>query len=228
MPAVVDHESRREHVARIAADIIARIGIEAVTMRQIAAEAGFSTTIVTHYFRNKQELLLHTYRVAAGNAQARVAATLQRDPCDLPGCLEALLPQDDASLRDWKVYLAFWHTAVLDPDFAAEQASQALNARRLLAGVLKARAQAGLRPHADEIDETAKRLLVIIVGVAVQSVFDPVMWSPDEQRRFLLAELGPLCERPDGVAGNSEGEAHDTTLDKYVECEPATSGEASN
>lgn len=194
MPAVVDHESRREHVARIAADIIARVGIDAVTMRQIAAEAGFSTTIVTHYFSNKQELLLHTYRTAAGNAQARVSAALERDPCDLLGCVEALLPQDEASLQDWKVYLAFWHTAVLDPHFAAEQASQALNARRILGGVLKARAHAGQPPRIDEIEETAKRLLVIVVGVAVQSVFDPVAWSPAEQRRFLVGELGSLCE----------------------------------
>lgn len=193
MPAVVDHEHRRLHVARIAADIIARVGIDALTMRQIAAEAGYSTAIVTHYFSSKQELLLHTYRTAAANAQSRVAAALDRDPSDLLGCLEALLPRDDPSVQDWKVYLAFWHIAVLDPDFAAEQASQALNARRLLRGVLEARARQGLLPAPEEFDVVARRLLVMVIGVAVQSVFDPVSWSPESQREYLVAELGPLC-----------------------------------
>lgn len=193
MPAVVDHENRRLHVARIAADIIARVGIESLTMRQIAAEAGYSTAIVTHYFSSKQELLLHTYRTAAANAQARVAEALDRDPSDLLGCLEGLLPRDEPSIQDWKVYLAFWHIAVLDPDFAAEQASQALNARRLLRGVLEARARRGLLPAAAELDVVARRLLVIVIGVAVQSVFDPVTWSPESQREYLIAELGPLC-----------------------------------
>jgi len=194
MPAVVDHESRRRHVARIAADIIARVGMDAVTMRQIAAEAGFSTAIVTHYFANKQELLLHTYRLSAENSQERLTAALARDPCNLLACLEALLPRDTTSMRDWKVFLAFWHTAVLDPDFSAEQALQALNAQDILRGVLSARARAGLLPHHDEIDAIAKRLLVTIVGIAVQSVFDPVSWSPAAQRRYLIVELGALCD----------------------------------
>lgn len=193
MPAVVDHDHRRLHVARIAADIIARVGIESLTMRQIATEAGYSTAIVTHYFSSKQELLLHTYRTAAANAQARVAAALARDPSDLLGCLEALLPRDEVSIQDWKVYLAFWHIAVLAPDFAAEQASQAHNARSLLRGVLEARARQGLPPKPEEFDAAARRLLVIVIGVAVQSVFDPVSWSPTLQREYLLTELGPLC-----------------------------------
>lgn len=195
MPAVVDHDRRRRHVARIAADIIARVGIDAVTMRQVAAEAGYSTTIVTHYFANKQELMLHTYHVAAENAQARVAAVLDRAPCDLLGCLEALLPRDEASLQDWKVYLAFWHVAVLDPVFSAEQGAQALKARRILRDVLENRTRAGLPPAAEELDAVARRLLVIVIGVAVQSLFDPVSWSPEVQREYLVAELGPLCAR---------------------------------
>lgn len=193
MPAIVDHESRREHVARIAADIIARIGIDALTMRQIAAEAGYSTAIVTHYFANKQELLLHTYRTAALNAQGRVAAALDVDRGNLLGCLEALLPRDEASRQDWKVYLAFWHIAVLDPDFAAEQASQALNARAILRRVLEARAASGRPPRPEDIDAMAQRLLVLVIGVAVQAVFDPATWSPEALRSYLVGELGELC-----------------------------------
>jgi AcrR family transcriptional regulator len=192
MPAVVDHDSRRLHVARIAADIIARVGIDAVTMRQIATEAGFSTAIVTHYFASKQALLLHTYRMAADNAQTRVSAALQHDAGDLLGCIEALLPRDPDSRRDWKVFLAFWHTAVHDPLFAAEQAAQASNARRLLREVLQARMQAGLLDRGLDPEQVAQRLLVLIVGAALQAVFDPLAWSAAALRAFFVAELGEL------------------------------------
>lgn len=193
MPAVVDHEHRRNHVARIAAGIIARIGIDAVTMRQVAAEAGFSTAIVTHYFASKQDLLLHTYRTAAEDAQRRLALAQARDPRDLLGCLEALLPRDEASRHGWRVFLAFWHTAVLDPLFAEEQASQALQARALLRGVLEARARTGLAPAHEDLDGLAQHLLVIVIGVAVQAVFDPVTWSPEVIRKYLVTRLGEWC-----------------------------------
>lgn len=196
MPAVVDHESRRQHVARIAAGIIARVGMDAVTMRQIAAEAGFSTAIVTHYFANKQELMLHTYRLSAESVQARLAAEQRRDPCDLLACIEALLPRDADGMQDWKVFLAFWHIAVLDPAFSDEQASQALKAQAILRGILEARSAAGLPPRADDIDATARRLLVNVIGIAVQSVFDPLAWSPKTQTAYLQSELGELCGRP--------------------------------
>ncbi|MDD2669165.1 TetR/AcrR family transcriptional regulator, partial [Zoogloea sp.] len=96
MPAVVDHEKRRQQIAGIAADLISRVGLDALTMREIAAAAGYSTTIVTHYFASKRDLLLYTYRASASNAQGRVNAVLARDPCDLKGSIEALLPLDEA------------------------------------------------------------------------------------------------------------------------------------
>lgn len=195
MPAIVDHDSRREHVARIAADLIARVGLNSVTMRQIAAEAGFSTAIVTHYFSSKHELLLHTYRSTAISAQARVDAVLAQHPGDVLASLEALVPRDEESRRDWKVYIAFWHIAALDPVFAAEQAAQALNARRILHEALQARSARGWPPAEAEVATVAQRLLLILVGLSVQAVFDPVNWSADAIRRYLVAELGPLCDR---------------------------------
>lgn len=193
MPAPVDHEFRRQQIARIATDIICRVGLDAVTMRQIAAEAGFSTTIVTHYFASKRELLLYTYRWSALKAQARVDAVLAVDPVDLQGAVEALLPLDPGRMGEWKVYFAFWQMALVDPDFAAEQRAQADNAEGILRRVLAARARAGrCRVGLDEVDTTARRLLVQIIGMAVHSLFDPRDWSEVGQRRFLAAELVAL------------------------------------
>ena len=193
MPAVVNHEERRQQIARIAADLISSVGLDAMTMREIAAAAGFSTTIVTHYFASKRELMLYTYRASVDHAQARVDAVIARDACDLQGSIEALLPFDESSLKDWKVFLAFWQIAQVDPDFAAEQRAQAANADNILRRVLKARAAAGRGLREADVEATSRRLLVFIVGLAVQAVFDTVGWSPQAQRAFLNFELRTLA-----------------------------------
>lgn len=99
MPPPVDHEARRPKIAEIAAEIIAQEGLEAATMRRVAAIADCSTTVVTHYFANKRELLLWTYRVAAEHAQERYDEAQSRDPTNLMGCLETVLPIGQLGVR---------------------------------------------------------------------------------------------------------------------------------
>jgi AcrR family transcriptional regulator len=198
MPLPTDHEERRRALSLIAADSIAARGLEGLTIRGIAATAGCSTTIVTHYFADKRQLLHRTYTEAALRAQARVEAVLGRDRTDLEGCLEALLPMDAESLRDWKVYLAFWQIASADPTFAEEQRRRESNARTIIEGVLQAR-------HADDPSGEARRLLTLVQGVAVQAIFDPVDWSPQRQRAFLSDTLSQReMEGPSG-AGRVKG-----------------------
>ena len=57
MPKFVDVAERRAQLAAAAARIIGRAGIGAVTLREVAAEAGWTTGALTHYFADKQELL---------------------------------------------------------------------------------------------------------------------------------------------------------------------------
>ncbi|MET0910334.1 MAG: TetR family transcriptional regulator, partial [Ilumatobacteraceae bacterium] len=50
MPKVVDIQERRAELAAAAAQLIARAGVGAATMREVAAEAGWTTVALTHYF----------------------------------------------------------------------------------------------------------------------------------------------------------------------------------
>ena len=61
MPAVISHSKRRDEIAKVVKRIIAESGMESVTVRNVAREAGFSSTIVGHYFKDKRDLLAFTY-----------------------------------------------------------------------------------------------------------------------------------------------------------------------
>jgi len=189
MPTHVNHQDRRLAIAEIVADIIAAHGLDGVTIRKVASTAGYSTTIVTHYFSNKYDLLKHTHQIAATQAQKRVHSVLARNPTDLRGCLEALLPTTKASLRDWKIYFAFWQVATFNPDFTEQEKRSAQHARDLIALTLYARREAGLLLESIDIPTMARRLLTIVQGIALQAIVDTAEWSPARQREFVTAEL---------------------------------------
>jgi len=179
------HRHKRDEVADVAAGLIERAGLAALTVREVAAAAGCSTTVVTHYFADKSELLLHTYRLVANRAQRRIDRVLEADPLDLQGWCEALLPVDDLRRRDCKVWFAFWHAASDDATYAAEQRYWVQHSRRVLRGILAKRGY----PRAAA---TARHLLALLMGVAVQAVFDADDWPRARQIAFFRDEIRRL------------------------------------
>jgi AcrR family transcriptional regulator len=113
MTAPVDHAARRRQVCEIAGRLIASAGLEAVTFRDIAAEAGCSTRIVSHYFRDKRELLLAIFLEFSARSLDRCEAALL-PPTDPVTVLEAVLPLDSERRMFWQVWLAFWGRVIGD------------------------------------------------------------------------------------------------------------------
>ena len=62
MPRQVDHQQRRTEIAYAVWAVIAEDGLDAVSLRRVAAEAGISLGRVQHYFDSKEELLRHSCR----------------------------------------------------------------------------------------------------------------------------------------------------------------------
>ncbi|MDA0338566.1 MAG: TetR family transcriptional regulator [Proteobacteria bacterium] len=60
MPIVVDHDERRDFIAKVVKQVVAEHGMDAVTIRNVAREAGFKSALISHYFKDKQEMLIFT------------------------------------------------------------------------------------------------------------------------------------------------------------------------
>ena len=63
MPKQVDHQARRQEIADAVLRLAASQGLDAVTLRHVAAEAGVSMGRVQHYFATKDEMLLFAFQV---------------------------------------------------------------------------------------------------------------------------------------------------------------------
>ncbi|WP_097321172.1 TetR/AcrR family transcriptional regulator [Paractinoplanes atraurantiacus] len=119
MPKKVDHAERRRLIADALMRVAAEQGLEAVSLRHVAAAADVSAGMVQHYFRTKDEMMTFALSVVKERSQQRVEAAIARlgddpRPRDLLRALTtALLPLDGPSREDGRVALAFLaYTAV--------------------------------------------------------------------------------------------------------------------
>src|SRR5260370_19453712 len=113
MPRYEATDARRRHIAATAAELVGTRGLEALTFRNVAEAAGSSTTVLTHYFADKRDLLRSTFEAVAERSGARFDEA-QRAGGGLRECLEALLPLDSERQGEWRVLICYWGLAVGD------------------------------------------------------------------------------------------------------------------
>jgi AcrR family transcriptional regulator len=196
MPARGDHEQRRRDVARIAADLIATGGLAAATHRRIADAGGCSTTVVSHYFTDKRDLVDATYAEVGDRVTSRLDTALDSaDP--LPSVLETLLPLDEDRIRDWRLLFAFLGLAATDAELTAEQRNRATTARIRIEQAIVAEQEAGHVRTDIDVQAAGRFLLAVVLGIGMQALFDPADWTQEHIRTTLntaLADLGPTAD----------------------------------
>jgi len=175
----LDQDKRRREIAEITIDLIAREGLEAATIRRIAAEAGFSTTAITHYFVDKTELLLSAFEILSKEGERRFEEVLRNDPADVVGALLTMVPWCPANVRRWKGYLAFWDEASRNPELASMLAQSTNVGTNYLTQLIRSKA-----PAAD-VERAGQLLNAIIQGLALQMLVDCPSWHEEEIRRKL-------------------------------------------
>jgi AcrR family transcriptional regulator len=114
MPKEVDAKLRRSEFVDATWRVIRRDGLPAATLRRVAAEARCTTGALTHYFSNREALLVDALRAAHFAAGARMVKAARKVSGNLQR-LETLvleaLPLDEARMNEWKAHLTFWAEA---------------------------------------------------------------------------------------------------------------------
>jgi TetR/AcrR family transcriptional regulator, transcriptional repressor of bet genes len=195
MPKIVDHEQRREELAAAVWRIASRDGLDAVTIRGVAAEAGWSTGALHHYFSDKEELLLFAFRTIAGRVGRRVEAAREsaREPVELVRELLAIgLPIDPERCDETRVWFAFLGLALSRPALARAQGAAYGQWRRLVASALEEAQAAGELDAAIDPHREAASLVALVDGLAVQAMFEPSGPSAERQLEVLDARLAEL------------------------------------
>ncbi|MFI1521834.1 TetR/AcrR family transcriptional regulator [Kitasatospora cineracea] len=174
MPKIVDHEQRRRRLVEAVWALAVRGGIEEVTLRKVADEAGVSMGQVQHYYPSMQTLVRDALDRAVlavnANIEHAVAAAGTTDPeTVLRACLHALIGPDQRSRRLMRFSLAVAGRAVSDPTMAGVLAPGDDELLALTAGLLAAaRQERGGAPRGDEhLDADICWSLATALGVDV-------------------------------------------------------------
>ncbi len=126
MSARVDHEQRRAQIAEALLRIADTQGLQAASMRVVAAEAGVSLRLVQYYFHTKDELLMGALARLSAQLQIRMqtwiaAAGSPPTPRSITtAILSSILPTDAESRRITRTYAAYYALVLSEPRLAEQ------------------------------------------------------------------------------------------------------------
>jgi AcrR family transcriptional regulator len=185
VPKVVDHDARREELAGALWRVVMRDGIEAASVRRVAAEAGWSTGSLRHYFDSQAALLAFAMELVIDRVTLRVEAVSATDtPREIAErALQEVLPLDDERRAEMQVWLAFTTRSFVDPELRELRDRAHAGVRTLCEGAARL---VGASP----LD--AQRLHALVDGLALHAVLDPATTTPARQRALLAAELDAI------------------------------------
>ena len=194
MPKIVDHDERRKHIAHAVLSVVAREGVRGVTIRRVAEEAEWSVGALSHYFADKQALLVAALREATATVTARMIETEAiTDPVDrIRALLEAGMPLDAERTATCRIFYYFQAEGVVDDDFGAELARN-YAAWRGVIRELVTNAQAKGRFTGFEPSALAEALVGLAEGLGVQGMFDAKAMPPTLLRQRLARTVDYLA-----------------------------------
>lgn len=211
MPKIVDLQERREQIADAVFTLIERGGVEAASLRNVAAEAGLNVGSVRHYVDSHEGMLIDAVREMARRITARIETRMVTsypgadDPAALLDyaidLLQELLPLDDERRREVAVWLAFCERSRVTPGLQEEARALIDGSRQLARPLLSA---AGV--DAEDLDVACESLASVVDGLAIALLHDPDRLTRDQIRAILGVQLS-TCIRGALYASGIQGEA---------------------
>ncbi|WP_433717827.1 TetR/AcrR family transcriptional regulator [Actinoplanes sp. CA-051413] len=192
MPKQVDHEQRRRLLATAVFAVISTEGFEAVSLRDVADQAGVSMGTVQHYFPTKHQMLSfalsHMRERVMARLQAAIAALREPTRRDLIRAATAvMLPVDPAGHEEACVNIAFFSAATVTPTYA-EQLRDGYG-RILTVSVANFREASRLSELRDGVDPDVEAPALYFL---TQGLVGPILvglYSPDQALALIDAQL---------------------------------------
>lgn len=183
--------------------MIRRDGVQAASVRAVAAEAGWSPGSLRHYFNTQSELLRFAIELILERVPQRLRDRLDDANLDPPdraqAIMEELLPLDDERNVEMLVWLAFTDRARVDQTLTSIR-QQAWDGTRYLCRLVVADLRGVPRPELlvdplpDPDDESrAERLHALVDGLSLQGITYPDRMPPDRLRAVLADHLHDLA-----------------------------------
>ena len=184
-------ELRRAQVLAEARHIIARDGLEALTISALEARLSFSRGVISYHFENKEEIVL---AVLAGVTERIGVATRARvrdsehGPARIAAVVEGMTRGFLGHAESARILVSFWGRIHADPRLRAVNAALFDAFRADTLRLLREEVRAGTLDAAAASNEVAALVVGTVLGIVSQVYFAPDALDLDA----VLAEAGAL------------------------------------
>jgi AcrR family transcriptional regulator len=175
VPKIVDHVERREELVRAVWRVIAERGIEEVTIREIAREAGYSSGALAHYFKSKDELLVNALRASHEQIYARYDAEV-RAPTQYEALRAVLLdnlPLDKQRELETRIEMSFWARSLRNESLRAIQHEESAILRDLIGRLVAGSQEEGRLAGKHDPRQVTNLLTALIDGISLHALLYP-------------------------------------------------------
>jgi len=174
VPKTVDHQARRRELAEAVWRVVSTDGVHRVSVRSVAAESGWSTGSLRHYFPTQDALLVFAMELLADRTRDRLAAI---EETDIRGVLrriaEIMLPGTPEVRVEVEVWLALLARAQVDVELQRAERHNREALLTALSGLLWRAAAQGELTEGRDPDLEAVRLTAAIDGLTLACVYSP-------------------------------------------------------
>ena len=191
MPKIVDHDARRRELAGAVGRVIARDGVADVSIRSVAAESGWSSGALRHYFATRGELLAFACEQVIEQVTERISGMSAAGPVreGVRRILLETMPVDAGRHTESAIAFGFLALGLGDPALARVQRLHFSSMFGLCERLITA-----LAPEAGETERRrlARRTHAVVDGLTVHVLAGHL--TADEMVAELdafLAELSP-------------------------------------
>ncbi|AGZ42190.1 TetR/AcrR family transcriptional regulator [Actinoplanes friuliensis] len=176
MPKIVDHTERRRELGEAVWRVIDRDGVAEVSIRTVAAESGWSSGALRHYFATRAELLAFACELVITKVTERIEAGPRTD---VSAILRETMPLDPERRTEVSIMFSFLALGLGDPALARVQRTHFTAMYDLCRHLV---------PTEDE--RAARRLHALVDGLSVQVLAGHL--TPAEADTELVAYLDEL------------------------------------
>ncbi|MET0342136.1 MAG: TetR/AcrR family transcriptional regulator [Polyangiales bacterium] len=180
---------RRQRILALTWRLIAREGMQAASMRAIAAEAGYANGALAYYFSGKDDLVRASYEYVFAQTAARIAgATAGRSGlAALEKLCDEVLPLDEEKLLEARIVLPFWTNAQHDRALAQIHEEGMVAWRAQMRRHLREAQKLGEIARATErkVAVQVEQLLAMLSGAQVLAVLSGTVHTAVMQKALL-------------------------------------------
>ena len=175
--------------------MIADRGIDEVTVREIAREAGYSSGVLAHYFESKDDLLVHALRLSHEQIYRRY-----EEEVDTPREHEALrnvlmdnLPLDEQRDLETRIELSFWARSLRNASLSEIQHEESDFPRGLIRRLAEGSQEEGALATEHPTEDVVDLLAALIDGISLHGLLYPDRMTPERMEAMMDLALRLLA-----------------------------------